>query len=104
MQETATEDSDEQSGVELSKPRRLLLSVKKLVVSVIRKTFLYFANRLEFAINMHLTFNPILIGLVWLEWWFYVSGFWQYVLPFFTEQFFPLLFQVIELKFKQIFT
>ena len=56
MQETATKDNEEQNGTKLGKFRKLALSSKKLIISAVRWVFLYFANRFEYAIHMHLNF------------------------------------------------
>ncbi|MEZ5902931.1 MAG: hypothetical protein R3D88_06450 [Alphaproteobacteria bacterium] len=70
---------------------KFLIFLKDIFFKMALSIFMFFARRLEFALYGFLTFNPILIGLIFLEWWFYFEGFWVHVLPFFADSFFPTL-------------
>lgn len=82
---------------------KILLFVKHISLKALKHTFLYFANRLEFGLEVHKTLNIFAIGLVWLEWWFYFEGFWAYVWPYII-QFFVVLFLFLKLQIIQLFT
>lgn len=81
-----------------SKLLRFLIFLKGIFFKMALFVFMFFARRLEFALYGVLTLNPILIGLIFLEWWFYFEGFWVHVFPFFTDSFFPTLIKFFEIK------
>jgi len=81
-----------------SKLLKFLIFLKAIFCKMALFVFMFFARRLEFALYGFLTFNPILIGLIFLEWWFYFEGFWVHVFPFFADSFFPTLIKFFEIK------
>ena len=81
-----------------SKLLKFLIFLKAIFCKMALFIFMFFARRLEFALYGFLTLNPILIGFIFLEWWFYFEGVWVHVFPFFTDSFFPTLIKFFEIK------
>ena len=79
-----------------------LTFIKGIFCKIALFIFMFFARRLEFALYGFLTFNPILIGFIFLEWWFYFEGFWVHIFPFFKDSFFPILIKFLEIKISRI--